>query len=248
LLSGDVIKSVDVKPFANRSQFSAAISGFRDKQVTVVVDRGGHPVEVKVTPQYKAEFDMVMVGVKGDDFERGVPMWMEHREPMAQIKADASSIGRILQALFRREEAKKAWNGLGGPIMIVATLWMAIQESWINAIAFLRFLNVNLAILNLLPIPVLDGGHVVFFLWEAVTRRRVHPKVVHYLTNAMAALLIGVFIMICSRDVVRMNKLNWLRGGHVASATNAAPAAVTSDVPVSAVSTGAVSGAAADGP
>jgi hypothetical protein len=56
----------------------------------------------------------------------------------------------------------------------------------------------------------------------------------------MAALLIGVFVIICSRDVVRMHKLNWLRGRPAAAAaTNAVPAAVTGDVPVSAVSTGA---------
>jgi regulator of sigma E protease len=241
---GDMVKSVDGRPVGNRSQFSAAVSEFRDRQVTVGVERAGKPVELQITPRYNAEHDLVMVGVKGDEFERGVPMWMEHREPVAQIRADASSIFRILKALFTRGERGKAWNGLGGPILIVATLWVAIQESFINAIAFLRFLNVNLAVLNLLPLPVLDGGHIVFFLWEAITRRRVHPKVVHYVTNAMAALLIGVFVIICSRDVVRMNKLNWLRGRPApAAVSNAVPAAVTGDAPVSAVSTGATAGA-----
>lgn len=237
---GDIVKSVDGAPVANRNEFSGAVAGFRDKPVAIVVDRGGKLVELRVTPHYNEQEKIVMVGVRGDVFERGVPMWMEQRKPLAQINADASSIFRILKALFRREERGKAWNGLGGPILIVATLWTQIQESWINAIAFLRFLNVNLAVLNLLPIPVLDGGHIVFFLWEGITRRRVHPKVVHYLTNAMAALLIGVFVIICSRDVVRMHKLNWLRGRPAAAAaTNAVPAAVTGDVPVSAVSTGA---------
>jgi len=60
-------------------------------------------------------------------------------------------------------------------------------------------------VLNLLPLPVLDGGHICFSLWEGVTRRKVHPKVVGTLVNIFAILLISAMLFLSWRDVDR----NW---------------------------------------
>jgi hypothetical protein len=60
---------------------------------------------------------------------------------------------------------------------------------------------------------VLDGGHIVFCLWEGITRRRVHPKLVNVLVNAFATLLIGVFVVLTMRDFLRVPKMfRGLRG------------------------------------
>jgi regulator of sigma E protease len=67
---------------------------------------------------------------------------------------------------------------------------------------------VNLAILNLLPLPVLDGGHIFFALFEVITRRKPHPKVVMVLVNACAALLIGLMALLFYRDIARNVKVN----------------------------------------
>jgi len=64
-------------------------------------------------------------------------------------------------------------------------------------------LNVNLAIINLLPLPVLDGGHVVLNLWAWVTRRPVSARVVNVLANVFALLLIALFIFLSFRDCRR---------------------------------------------
>jgi len=81
--------------------------------------------------------------------------------------------------------------------------WWTVQQSLILAIWFTGFLNVNLAVLNLLPIPILDGGHVVFALWEMITRRPVSVRLVNALMNFFAVLLIGLAVLISCRDVVR---------------------------------------------
>jgi regulator of sigma E protease len=130
--------------------------------------------------------------------------WMRHKNPWAQIKSDATEILRILKALVTPRESKQAAAALGGPVMILTFLWLSIKVSIFNAVGFLRFLNVNLAILNMLPIPVLDGGHIVFSIWEGLTRKRVPPKFVNALTNVFATLLIGAFVLITFRDVVRL--------------------------------------------
>jgi regulator of sigma E protease len=109
--------------------------------------------------------------------------------------------------------------------MILATLWISIKASLLNGVGFIRFLNVNLAILNLLPIPVLDGGHVLFAVWEAIFRRPAHPKVVTALVNVFASLLIAVFILLTYRDVLRVPSLMRAFGKIRAAEQNAKDAA-----------------------
>ena len=77
--------------------------------------------------------------------------------------------------------------------------------SLLTAIGLIRFININLAVLNLLPLPVLDGGHICFALWEGITRRKVHPKVVASLVNVFAILLISAMLFLSWRDADR----NW---------------------------------------
>ena len=84
-------------------------------------------------------------------------------------------------------------------------IWFALKLGIINALGLIRFINFTLAVLNLLPLPVLDGGHVCFALWEGITKRKVHPKVVGTLVNVFAILPISAMLLLSWRDVDR----NW---------------------------------------
>lgn len=86
---------------------------------------------------------------------------------------------------------------------IVYSYWIIFKISIMKALWFTGFLNVNLAILNLLPLPVLDGGHICFALWEGVTGRPLSPRLVSILVNMFAFLLIGLFLLLTYRDVGR---------------------------------------------
>ena len=86
---------------------------------------------------------------------------------------------------------------------ILSMITTALQMGIFIAIGLTRFININLAVLNLLPLPVLDGGHICFALWEGITKRKVHPKVVATLVNTFAILLIGVIILLSWRDADR---------------------------------------------
>ena len=74
-------------------------------------------------------------------------------------------------------------------------------------IFFIALLSAAVGLLNLFPIPVLDGGHIVFSLWEGITRRKAHPKVVNLLVNVFAALLIAALILLSVRDIIRAPKM-----------------------------------------
>ena len=205
--SGDVVLSFDGVPVAGMIHFIDLVSERGGDTVSISLLRDGEQLELEVTPQLDTERGRALIGVQLTPAEMGVLPWMRHKNPWAQIKSDATEILRILKALVTPRESKQAAAALGGPVMILTYLWLSIKVSIFNAVGFLRFLNVNLAILNMLPIPVLDGGHIVFAIWEGLTRKRVPPKFVNALTNVFATLLICAFVLITFRDFVRLPRL-----------------------------------------
>jgi len=90
---------------------------------------------------------------------------------------------------------------LGGPIFIAQLAGQQAQEGWVNLIFFTALLSINLGILNLLPIPVLDGGHIFFFLVEALLRRPLSLK------GREVAQQVGMFVLILLMVFVFYNDL-----------------------------------------
>jgi len=90
---------------------------------------------------------------------------------------------------------------LRGPIGIGTAAVAIVQHGLAPLLLFLGFLSVNLAVLNFLPIPVLDGGHMVFLLWEAVARRRPSEKVVLGANYAGMAFLLGLMVFVLILDI-----------------------------------------------
>jgi regulator of sigma E protease len=202
----DIVKKVDGIPINSPEQFTDMIHSHDEVPTPIVLERQGKLISLSVTPKLNTNFNMRVIGVIVDRPGHDIP-WMQYKKPMDQLKYDASSIKRLLKALVTPREFHQAVGGLGGVVSIGAALWVAIKISFLNGLGFLRFLCVNLALINMLPIPVLDGGHVMFSLWEMITRRKIHPKVANILVNIFASLLIAAVLFLTYRDIVRLPKM-----------------------------------------
>jgi regulator of sigma E protease len=203
LLPDDILLSLDGTMIQGTSHFIELVQATPDEEVTLVIERDGESLPVMITPEYDKESDKVTIGIY---FGGALSLpWTLTGNPFEQINSDASSIFRLLKALTTPGESKQAASGLGGPVAIFTMIWISLKMSFITAIGLIRFININLAVLNLLPLPVLDGGHICFALWEGITRRKVHPKVVSTLVNIFAVLLISAMLFLSWRDVDR----NW---------------------------------------
>jgi len=219
LEAGDIVLEFDGVKVDGGEHFSVLVNERDGQEVPIVVERGGEVMEYRVMPAFDEEAGRAVVGVR---LASVIMFWMQEKHPWAQIKSDAMAIVRLLRALATPRESKNAAKGVGGPLMIVAALWMSIKISFFNAVGFIRFLNVNLAILNLVPIPVLDGGHIMFSLYEGISRRKAHPKVVNVLVNVFVVLIIALFCILTFRDA---GHLFFRRKKPAAeAATNAVPA------------------------
>lgn len=206
IAGGDIVKGLDGIDVLSVKHLIALISVRPDMEVEIMLDRGGRPVRSFVTPRMRSELGRAVIGIRFDpmafDYDRKV-----HIRPGVQLRSHATAILRVVRSLVTPREAKATSEGLGGPFIIIFMFVEMVQRSLVMALWFTCFLNVNLAILNLLPIPILDGGHIAFSLWELVFRRPLHPKVVLWLSNVFACLLILAFVALSGRDLCRIAKL-----------------------------------------
>lgn len=235
---GDEVQKVNGVAVLGEAHFLSLMKKQKGEPIALSVKRGQESLDFKVTPRYNDEFKRFLIGVVPSDRSEDVKPWMMYRNPWRQLKWDSLSVVRVLRALITPKsqgERRAVAKNVGGPVAIVMGLYHTVKGNMMDALGFLRMICVNLAILNLLPLPVLDGGHVVFALYEVCTRRKPHPKVVLVLVNACAVLLIGLMALLVYRDIARQvqisRALHSLEQREAKAAATNAPAAASSAKP-----------------
>lgn len=202
MLPGDKVVSVNGKSVETWTEMmvEVQISGGRETAIDVL--REGKKVSLSVTPKHNkvtGAYFIMAVSTNGC----GAAGWMPNRNPVKQLAWDASSIFRVLKGLVTPKEARATAGAVGGPVMIAEGIYQSLKRSPWDGVGFMRFLNVNLAVLNLLPIPVLDGGLILFSLIALIFRRRVPDAAVKVSSLVFMYLLMGLMGILIVKDVAR---------------------------------------------
>jgi regulator of sigma E protease len=228
LRAGESIVSADGAPIFSNVQFTDLLSARGEKPLALGLSApDGTTREVTVTPHFDPERGRHLVGIQ---FNVEV---IHHPTPAAQITHFAGAVFRILKAFGRSEERGRAFDNIGGPVAIFTAWYTILENSLAKAIWFTALLNVNLAIMNLLPILILDGGHVLIALYEMLFRRAPNERMLNALTQVAFFLLMSLVVFITIRDAGRVKYYR----GHVdepdppAAVTNAPPAALPAATP-----------------
>ncbi len=221
---GDRIVAINGNSVRTKGDMLTEFTIAKGRASEVTLLRGGTNVVVSVEPKFEKsgpvyEVPMLYVVLKHTD-EAGAAYWMPDRSPLRQLAWDAGGIFRVLKGLVTPKEAKNTAKAIGGPVMIAEGLYRQVRRDPWDGLGFLRFLNVNLAVLNLLPIPVLDGGLILFSLIALVFRRRVPDVVVRYSSLFFMVVLLGLMGVLILRDGWRSYQIHTYRPGDAGASTN----------------------------
>ena len=170
---------------------------------------------VTLTPQIPLGEKEARLGIYWD--QRGM-MTLTHPSPGAQIMASISTMWETISAVAT-PHSEITLQHLSGPVGIMRIYYMLFQSpmGWRLALWFSVVLNVNLALLNLLPLPVLDGGHILLAIIESIIRRPLQHRVLEWIQSGCAALLIGFMIYVSFFDVL---DLPWMHREREKEATS----------------------------
>jgi regulator of sigma E protease len=174
--------------------------------MTFTVLRGGEeknlelrPFEVAILNTQSVPIVDVFIGVSPPTEFRFFPSFAQGA---SGVLGASRLIFDTIRLLFNSSQV--GVGDLAGPIGIFSLTSDALAQGLVVFLNWIGLLSVNLGILNLLPIPALDGGRLVFLGYEGVTRKKVNPQVENYLHFIMFFLLIGFFIFIAFNDILRL--------------------------------------------
>ena len=208
LKDSDQIISVDGQAFVSATALIGHIRGKVSDPLEFVVERDGKKLDpIRITPALNADERRPMIGLAFDE-QAGITFDSYGRgetryPPVAeQIKLSVGAIVNTLGAVTSSKSDVSVQH-MGGPVMMMRIYYMLFEqkEGWKMALWFSVMLNVNLAMLNMLPLPVLDGGHITLAIIEAVRRKPANVKVLEWIQTACALLIIGFMLFVTFFDV-----------------------------------------------
>jgi regulator of sigma E protease len=193
LHEGDQFVSIEGVPIYSSDQLRELIGKRTDQSTAIKVRRHGETLLLTVVPELNAEEKVGRIGVQlGDHLEVVRP----GPTPIDQFEDILASMGHMISGLVHSKETGVKVKSMSGPVGILAWWWYAIVSGGVRqGLHVAVLLNINLAVINLLPLPILDGGHVLFAAIEGVRRKPLNARLVH--TTSMAFAFLLIFFMLC---------------------------------------------------
>ncbi|HEY4815285.1 MAG TPA: site-2 protease family protein [Chthoniobacterales bacterium] len=214
LEAGDKIMSVNDEQIYDIDAINQIVDANPDKVLTLTVQRGNQTIAVRIRPAVpdrpitqEGRVHPIIGFYTGENtdgitWDAGGKMTTSHISPIEQVSAGVETVTNTIGALLSPQSDIKLQH-MSGPVMIMRTYYLLFQSEfgWQLALWFSVVFNINLAIINLLPIPVLDGGHILLAILEAIRRRPLNIRVLEVLQGACAILLIGFILYVSFYDV-----------------------------------------------
>lgn len=205
----DLVRTIDGTPIASWSEMVEFIRASEGKPLTVAVDRNGEKQTLHVTPvvnTFKNLFGesvtVPMVGInQGGKLKytpvEGTGIFTALHHTWAMSAVVIKGFLSIIERLIPMEQ-------VGGPIMLAQMVHQSAQSGLYDLLAMMAIISINLAIINLLPIPVLDGGHILFFTLEIIFRRPLNEKWKGHAMRIGLLILLSLMALAIFNDVRRL--------------------------------------------
>ena len=201
LLANDRILAVDGKPIGTWQELVDAIrSNHGNVPMTMQVERDGKDLTASVTPHYDASQQRGYIGIV-NAYESSYPGFIQ--SVSMAFERTAMIVAMMLDALYRIV-LELSGSELAGPIGVAQMAGEVAEMGIVPLLNFAALLSLNLAIINLMPVPALDGGHFLTLCVEAVRGKPLSPKIMHYIQNVGVGFIILLMLLAMKNDVVRI--------------------------------------------
>ena len=216
--AGDRIVSIDGEAVEWFSDLVRIVSVQPEMLLKIKVRRGDDEFVLTATPkrhqQLGAEGKTVEIGLLGVRYDPQ-QMHYERQNPLMAvwlgIQQTASLTEKTLSFLGQVISGRQGTEGIGGPLRIVQYAGITFQSGIENFILFLAVLSINLGLINLFPIPILDGGHLLFFAGEAIRGRPLGPQAQEYGFRFGLILVLILMVFVTWNDLVQLRVFEFIK-------------------------------------
>jgi len=210
LQKGDIVQSIDGEDVSTWDDLSRMIRSSGGKELTLRLTREGDAIETKVTPQaskvknlFGEEETIFMIGISPSEeiLIRKVSPWvavgMVTLQTWQGIELTVVSVVKLIQRVIPAKT-------IGGPILIAQMAGEQARRGLVSLVVFMAILSINLGVINLFPIPILDGGHFLFLALEGILRRPISIKKMEIAQQIGLILIILLMVFAFYNDLIRI--------------------------------------------
>jgi regulator of sigma E protease len=217
LRAGDVVVEIDGKRIERFEEIQYLVRLAPEQPMALVVERDGRRLTVSATPKASTLYDRFgnvhrvgLLGISraGMDYRRHDPV-----TAMVQAVRETSEItSGTLTALWQMIAGLRGSEDLGGPLRIAQMSGEVAEAGIVSLIWFMAILSVNLGLINLFPVPLLDGGHLLFYGFEAVLGRPLGERAQEYGFRIGLALVLTLMVFATWNDLVHLRVVEFFKG------------------------------------
>ncbi len=213
LRAGDRVEAIDGAPVSKFEDIQRIVSANPDRALSLSILRDGQQQTISVTAGGRdggQGHRLGLLGVRGGgtEFTKMNPA----QAVVAGVEQTWDVTAQTVAGLGQMLSGARTTDELGGPLRIAQLSGQVAQLGIASLVSFIAVLSVNLGLINLFPIPILDGGHLLFYLFEAVRGRPLPPRAQEYGYRAGFAVLACLFVFATWNDLTHLGLFRWVSG------------------------------------
>jgi len=216
LQPGDRITAVDGRAVETYVEFQRFVMLRPEQELRLTLDRGGRAIELPIVPaaetardEFGNEARIGRIGIEGRIVPEPLPI---SQLPGAAIHTTVSTVEMMVFTLGQVITGERSVKELGGPLKIAEVSGQQASLGWLPFFWLMVMVSINLGFINLLPIPLLDGGHLLFYVIEGVRRKPLKPEAQEWAFRTGLAVLLALMVFITFNDLVSFGLFTKLGG------------------------------------
>jgi regulator of sigma E protease len=213
----DLILSINGDEIERFEELQSTVAASADREIKLVIERDGKIVEIFAIPRkvtrsdfFGREHEMGLLGIRSNDLEVIVHPFPEAVWQAA--KETLSITNQTLEGVWQIITGQLSLSQLSGPIGIAKMSGQVAGIGFIQTVGFMALLSINLGLINLFPIPMLDGGHLLFYFFEGIRGKPLAEKVQEYGFRIGLALVMTLVVVVTFNDLMQLRVFDFLKG------------------------------------